>query len=75
MAEKELHEKARDALSLFNLKGKVALVTGGAKGLGEAMALALAGPGPTLQLPGRPRRTTNGSLKRSDEWAARSRAR
>src|SRR5688500_10719455 len=31
--------------TLFSLEGKVALVTGGSKGLGEAMAKALAGAG------------------------------
>ena len=32
---------------LFNLDGKVALVSGAARGMGRAMALALAEPGPT----------------------------
>ncbi|MBP2632091.1 MAG: 2-deoxy-D-gluconate 3-dehydrogenase [Firmicutes bacterium] len=32
-------------MNLFNLEGKVAIVTGGTKGLGQGMALALAGAG------------------------------
>ena len=35
---------------LFNLRGKVALVTGAAQGMGRAMALALAGAGADLML-------------------------
>jgi 2-deoxy-D-gluconate 3-dehydrogenase len=53
MAENELVSKARKAASLFDLKGKVALVTGGAKGLGEAMALALAGAGADVAIAGK----------------------
>ena len=53
MAENELVAKARNAASLFDLKGKVALVTGGAKGLGEAMALALAGAGADVAIAGK----------------------
>ena len=36
---------ADDATRLFRLDGQTALVTGGSKGLGEAMARALAGAG------------------------------
>ena len=32
-------------MRLFSLEGKVAIVTGGTKGLGQGMALALAGAG------------------------------
>ncbi len=39
----DLVKKAGMVRSLFDLDGKVALVTGGGKGLGETMALALAG--------------------------------
>jgi len=40
-----LSYKAQEVLSLFDLTGKTAMVTGGGKGLGEAMVLALAGAG------------------------------
>ena len=49
----ELVSKAMDVQKLFDLSGKVALVTGGAKGLGEAMALALAGAGADVAIAGK----------------------
>lgn len=49
----ELWEKARDVSCLFRLDGKVALVTGGGKGLGEAMAYALAGAGADVVVAGK----------------------
>lgn len=45
--------KAKDVKALFDLSGRVAIVTGGAKGLGEAMALALAGAGADVVIAGR----------------------
>ncbi len=53
MGQDDLLVKARGVSSLFDLKGKVALVTGGAKGLGEAMALALAGAGADVAIAGK----------------------
>lgn len=41
----DLIQKAMSVRSLFNLEGKTAIVTGGAKGLGRACALGLAGAG------------------------------
>ena len=41
----DLAKNAGEVRSLFDLSGRVAVVTGGAKGLGEAMAMALAGAG------------------------------
>jgi NAD(P)-dependent dehydrogenase (short-subunit alcohol dehydrogenase family) len=49
----DLVQKARTVHSLFDLKGKVALITGGGKGLGEAMALALAGAGAEVVIAGK----------------------
>ena len=40
-----MSEDARSSLELFGLEGRVALVTGGSKGLGESMALGLAQAG------------------------------
>ena len=41
------------SLELFSLEGRVALVTGGSKGLGEAMAMALSGAGADLAITSR----------------------
>jgi NAD(P)-dependent dehydrogenase (short-subunit alcohol dehydrogenase family) len=49
----ELAKKAKDVKALFDLSGRVAIVTGGAKGLGEAMALALAGSGADVVIAGK----------------------
>lgn len=42
-----MSEETRSSLELFGLEGRVALVTGGSKGLGESMALGLAQAGAT----------------------------
>ncbi len=42
-----------NALDLFSLRGQVALVTGGSKGLGETMATALSGAGATVAITSR----------------------
>jgi 2-dehydro-3-deoxy-D-gluconate 5-dehydrogenase len=49
----ELTEMARTTLQRFVLQGKVALLVGGTKGLGQAMALALAGAGADVCIVGR----------------------
>ena len=51
--EKDLVGAAQKVLTLFGLKGRVAVVTGGGKGLGEAMALALAGAGADVVIAGK----------------------
>ncbi|UCB46587.1 MAG: SDR family oxidoreductase [Spirochaetota bacterium] len=48
-----LVSKARNVMSLFNLRDKTAIVTGGGKGLGEAMSLALAGAGADVAIAGK----------------------
>jgi len=53
MTDKDLVKKAARVASLFDLKGKVAIVTGGAKGLGEAISLALAGAGADVAIAGK----------------------
>ena len=48
MSSDILIEKALAVRSLFDLEGKTAIVTGGARGLGRACALALAGAGANI---------------------------
>jgi len=49
----DLVSKAHNVRSLFDLNGKVAVITGGGKGLGEAMSLALAGAGADVAIAGK----------------------
>jgi len=49
----QLTDNARATLDLFRLDGKVALVVGGTRGLGQAMALALAAAGADTCIVGR----------------------
>ena len=53
METENLVTKAKRVGSLFDLSGKVAVVTGGAKGLGQAMSLALAGAGADVVIAGK----------------------
>jgi NAD(P)-dependent dehydrogenase (short-subunit alcohol dehydrogenase family) len=46
-------ELPANSLELFSLKGQVALVTGGSKGLGQAMATALSGAGASVAITSR----------------------
>ena len=48
---------------LFDLTGKVALVTGGNSGLGLGMALGLAGAGADVAIAGRNREKTSGAVE------------
>jgi len=49
----KIRELAPSTLDRFRLDGKVALVVGGTKGLGQAMALALAAAGASVCVVGR----------------------
>ena len=46
-------EIPKSSLDLFSLDGRVALITGGSKGLGEAMATALSGAGADVAITSR----------------------
>lgn len=59
-----IHNMTKNVLELFRLDAKVALVTGGSKGLGEAMALALAQAGCDLAITSRTENEVHAAAKR-----------
>lgn len=74
MTDSNLLSKARDVQSLFDLKGKVAIVTGGAKGLGRAMALALAGAGADIAITGKTQANNQRAVEEIKSMGRRSMA-
>ena len=65
----------KSVLDLFRLDGKVALVTGGARGLGRTMAVALAQAGADVAITGRTAATAEEAAKGiADETGRRCRA-
>ena len=54
----------QDTIKQFSLEGKVAIVTGASRGLGEAMAFALAGAGADLAIFGREQNTIDDAAQR-----------
>jgi NAD(P)-dependent dehydrogenase (short-subunit alcohol dehydrogenase family) len=62
----DLIAKARNVRSLFDLENRIAVVTGGGKGLGEAITLALAGAGAGVVIAGK---TQSNNRRVADEVA------
>ena len=54
----------QDTFKQFSLAGKVAIVTGASRGIGEAMAFALAGAGADLAITGREQNTIDDAAQR-----------
>ena len=65
-------EAARTILDRFSLSGRVALVTGASRGIGEGMALALAGAGADLALVARTREALEAVAARVREMGRRA---
>jgi NAD(P)-dependent dehydrogenase (short-subunit alcohol dehydrogenase family) len=61
----------RNVLDTFRLNGKTALITGGARGLGKTMALALAEAGADLALAGRSRESCEATAREIAEATGR----
>lgn len=57
-------QKAFDAKEMFNLTGKTAIVIGGAKGIGQAIAFALANAGANIAIAGK---TQSNNQRTADE--------
>jgi len=68
----DLIVKAKNVRSLFDLEGKVAVVTGGGKGLGEAMSYALAGAGADVVVAGKTLANVEKVAKQITEMGCRS---
>ena len=52
-SESRINDAAAQVLNRFSLRGKTAVVVGGTRGLGQAMALSLAGAGADVCVVGR----------------------
>lgn len=61
----------QDTINQFSLAGKVAVVTGASRGLGEAMAFALAGAGADLAIFGREQSTIDDAAQRIKDATGR----
>ena len=61
----------QDTIKQFSLEGKIAIVTGASRGLGEAMAFALAGAGADLAIFGRQQSTIDDAAQRIKDATGR----
>jgi NAD(P)-dependent dehydrogenase (short-subunit alcohol dehydrogenase family) len=61
----------QDTIKQFSLEGKVAVVTGASRGIGEAMAFALAGAGADLAIFGREQNTIDDAAQRIQDATGR----
>ncbi|HEY0073618.1 MAG TPA: glucose 1-dehydrogenase [Abditibacteriaceae bacterium] len=61
----------QDTIKQFSLEGKIAVVTGASRGIGEAMAFALAGAGADLAIFGREQSTIDDAAQRIQDATGR----
>lgn len=72
MDDEYLLKKALEIKGAFSLEGKTAIVTGGAKGLGRACALAFAGAGADILIAGKTEANNNKTVQEIESMGGRA---